>query len=166
MAVLIAVPILAILLILQTAVVNQIPLLQGSADLVLLALIAWASQKRVQSAWIWGIIGGLLVGFVSAVPIPVYIIAYLIAVAFAILLRQRIWNVPILAMLISTFAGTLILYGTTMVALRLLNTPLAIGLSINLIVLPSLLLNMLLALPFFLIFGDLASLLYPESLEM
>jgi rod shape-determining protein MreD len=166
MAVLIALPILAVLLIMQTAVLNQIPLLQGTADLVLLALIAWASQRRVETAWIWGIIGGLLVGFVSAVPIPVYILAYLAAVAVAILLRQRIWNVPILAMLVSTFVGTLLLHGFTIAALRLSDIPLTMGESINLIVLPSLLLNMLLALPFFLIFGDLAKLLYPETLEM
>jgi len=166
MATLIAIPILAGLLILQTAVLNQIPLLQGSADLVLLSLAAWSLQKRVRTAWAWGIIGGLLVGFTSAVPQGVFLVGYMLSVAIGLLLRQRTWNVPILAMLVATFSGTLIINGLTMLTLRLMDTPLAIGSSINLIVLPSLLLNMILAVPFYVMFGDLANLLYPETLDV
>jgi len=163
---LIAIPILFSLLILQTAVVSQVPLLEGTADLILLALIAWAIQKRVQTAWIWGLIGGLLVGYVSAVPLGVYLGAYLAAVGFALLLRQRMWNVPLLAMLIVTFLATLLLHGLTFLSLRLSDTPVTITETINLITLPSLLLNILLAFPFFILFGDLARFLHPESLEM
>ena len=72
MTTLLAFPILGILLVLQSAIFSQIPLLQGTTDLVLLALVAWSLQRRVRTAWQWGIIGGLLVGFVSAVPFFVY----------------------------------------------------------------------------------------------
>lgn len=166
MTVLLAFPILVSLLIVQTAILSHTPLLHGTTDLVLLAVIAWAIQKRVDSGWIWGIIGGLLVGYVSALPIPVYLLAYLGAVLFATLLRQRIWNVPFMAMVIATFTGTILLQGATMIALRVADTPLPLDVTINLIVLPGLLLNLILALPFFLIFGDLARWLYPETLEM
>lgn len=166
MAVLIGIPILAGLLILQTALLNQIPLLQGSADLILLALAAWSLQKRVTTAWVWGIMAGLMVGFVSNVPYWVFLSGYILVVAIALTLRQRIWNVPILAMLVTTFLGTLILSGLTMLTLRLSDTPVEIGRSINLIVLPSLLMNMILAIPFYILFGDLANLLYPETLEV
>ena len=166
MSILIAVPILGALLILQTAILNQIPLLHGTSDLVMLALVAWGLQKRVSTAWAWGIIGGLLVGYVSAVPMMVYLVGYLVAVGIALVLRQRIWNVPLLAMVVATFLSTLVVQGLTLLTLRLTDVPLAIGVSINQIVLPSLLLNMILALPFFIAFGDLANLLYPETLEM
>ena len=166
MATLLAFPILGILLVLQSAIFSQIPLLQGTTDLILLALIAWALQRRVRSAWQWGIIGGLLVGFISAVPIPVYVFSYLSTVGLALLLRQRIWQVPLLAMFIATFFGTLILHLTTLMALRAVGTVLPLGTSINVIILPSILLNLLLALPFFTLFSDLASFLYPEELEM
>ena len=162
----IAIPILSILLILQTAIISQVPLLEGTADLILLALVAWAIQKRVQTAWIWGGIGGLLVGYVSAIPLVVYLSAYLAAVGFALFLRQRMWNMPLLAMLLVTFLSTLLLHGLTFLSLQLSDSPVAIIESINLITLPSLLLNILLAFPFFILFGDLARLLYPESLEM
>jgi hypothetical protein len=166
MTALLAFPILGILLVLQSAIFSQIPLLQGTTDLVLLALVAWSLQRRVQTAWQWGIIGGLLVGFVSAVPFFVFIVGYLMAVGFSLLLRQRIWQVPLLAMFIATFFGTLFIQLVTLVTLRVSGTVLPIGASINLIILPSILLNLLLALPFFTIFSDLANFLYPEELEM
>lgn len=166
MPVLIAFPILILLLIVQTAILSNTPLLQGTTDVVLLAVIAWAIQKKVDTAWVWGIIGGLLVGYVSAVPLPVYLAAYLGAVGIALLLRQRVWNVPFLGMLIATFTGTILLQGSTVIALRIADTPLAMNDTLNLIILPGLVLNLILALPFFLIFGDLAKWLYPETLEM
>jgi hypothetical protein len=166
MTTLLAFPILGILLVLQSAIFSQIPLLQGTTDLVLLALVAWSLQRRVQTAWQWSIIGGLLVGFVSAVPFFVFIVGYLMAVGFSLLLRQRIWQVPLLAMFIATFFGTLVIQLVTLVTLRVYGTILPIGASINLIILPSILLNLLLALPFFTLFSDLANFLYPEELEM
>jgi cell shape-determining protein MreD len=166
MATLLAFPILAILLVLQTAILSQIPLLQGTTDLVLLALVAWSLQRRVRTAWQWGIIGGLLVGFVSAVPFIVFVVGYLLTVGISLLLRQRIWQVPLLAMFIATFFGTLVIQLATLVALRVSGTVLPLGASINLIILPSILLNLLLALPFFTLFSDLANFLYPRELEM
>jgi rod shape-determining protein MreD len=156
---------LTFLLILQSSIISRIPLLQGSPDLVLLAVVAWASQKRVETGWLWGIIGGLLVGYVSAVQLPVYLMGYLAAAGLATALRQRMWNVPQLIMLISVIGGTLFVQGLTWVSLRFSENPTSIVESLNLIILPSLLLNLLLAMPFFLVIGDLARLLYPQPLE-
>lgn len=166
MAILISIPILSTLLILQSAVLSRIPLLRGTADLVLLALVAWALQKRVQTAWHWGIIGGLLVSYVSAVPFGLPLIGYLLAVGLALALRGRVWQIPILAMFVATFFGTLIAQFATFVALQLLGTPLPWLETINLIILPSILLNLLLAIPFYTLLGDLANWLYPEELDM
>ncbi len=166
MEVLLAVPILILLLIIQTAVLNQIPLLQGSADLILLALVAWSLQKNVRSAWIWAIIAGLMVSFVSALPLGVYLIGYLITVAIGFLIRQRVWSLPLLTMYLATFLSTLVLQGISIIALRLADTSLDLGLALNLIILPGLLLNMIFALPFYTLFSDLANFLHPESLEI
>lgn len=166
MAVILAIPILAGLLILQMAVLNQVMLLQGTADLILLALIAWSLQKRVRTAWAWGIIGAMLVGYTSAVPFWVFGVGYMAAVGLSLLLRQRIWSVPVLAMFIATFVSTLFLHGITMVALRLMNRPVAFSATLNLVTFPGVLLNLILALPFYLIFTDIAKLVYPETLEI
>lgn len=166
MALLLAVPVLGILLVLQSAVVSQVNLLQGAADLVLLALLAWSLQKRVRSAWFWGIIAGLLVGYVSALPFGVMLVAYLLAVALGVVLRRRVWELPILAMLIATFFGTLIVQIVQIAGLRVAGSTLPILEALNLVALPSVLLNLILAIPFYAVFNDLARWLYPEPIDV
>lgn len=157
--------ILTFLLIFQSAILSRAPLLQGSADLILLAVAAWSSQNRVETDWLWGVIGSVLVGYVSVVPMPVYLVGYLSSVGLARLLRQRMWNVPQLIMLLSVFWGTLVVQSLTWISLRLSENPTSIGETLNLILLPSLLLNLLLSIPFFQALSDLARLLYPQPLE-
>lgn len=166
MPTLLAIPILGLLLVLQMAIFSDLRLLQGTVDLILVALIAWALQKQVDSAWRWGIIGGLLITIASALPLGVALIAYPLAVGIAILLRQRVWQIPILAMFVSTILGTVIIQVVSMIALRLVGSPLPVIESLELITLPSILLNLLVAIPAFAIFSDLAEWLYPEEIEV
>ena len=166
MATLIAFPILIILLILQTVIVSQVPLLHGTADLILLTITAWALQKHVRTAWQWGIIGGLLVSFVSALPLGVPLVGYLLVVWFARMLRRRVWQAPILAMFIATFFGTLFVNFLNIFTLRLVGTSFSLVEALNIITLPSVLLNLLLAIPAYALMGDLANWLYPEELEV
>lgn len=166
LAILVSLPVLAGLLILQSAIVSRMQLLNGSADLVLLAILAWALQKRVQTAWHWSIIGGLMVAMASALPFVVPLVTYPLAAAVALLLRQRVWQVPLLAMFVATFTGTLITHAFSLTALRLVGEPLPLGEALNLVTLPSLLINLLLAIPIYALIGDLAANLYPEELEV
>ena len=161
---LLAIPILGSLLILQTAVFSQLPLLRGTTDLVMVAIIAWSLQKSVKTAWQWGIIGGLLVSLSTALPFGLPIIGYLLVVGMTLLLRQRVWQVPILAMFVATFLGTLITQALTVFVLRFTGTPLAWLESVNMITLPSMLLNLVVAIPAYALLGDLARWLYPEEL--
>jgi rod shape-determining protein MreD len=133
---------------------------------VLIAVIAWALQKRVKTGWHWGIIGGLLVSFVSGLPYGAGLVGYLLAVSLATLLRQRVWQVPLLAMAIATFFGTLLAHLTALIALRVAGSPLPFWESLNLVTLPSVFLNLLVAIPVYAIVSDLAKWVYPEKLEM
>jgi rod shape-determining protein MreD len=163
---LLAIPILGVLLVFQSAVVSRVTLLHGIADLVLLAVIAWSLQKRASSAWFWGLAGGLMVGYVSALPFGAALLGYFLVVVMGVTLRQRVWQLPILAMLIATFFGTLIVQLVDIVALRVAGVNISFWESINLVTLPSVLLNLLLALPVYAIFNDLAGWVYPEPLEV
>ncbi len=166
MATLIAFPIFAGLVILQGGVISAMPLLQGTADLVLLTIVAWALQERVQAAWQWSLIGGLMVSMLSALPFGVLIGAYLLTTFLALLLRRRVWKAPALAMLAMTFIGTLVVLGASWLARWLSGTLLPLGQVFNLIILPSLLLNLLLAIPAYVMVRDLANWLYPEEIEV
>ena len=166
MAIWIAIPILGILLILQTVVASQVTLIHGTTDLIMIAVIAWSLQKRVRTAWQWGIIGGLMVGIVSALPIVVPLISYLIVILLALRLRQRVWHIPIFAMFVTTFLGTLVSHTIAVLSLRFLGTTLPLREVVLSITLPSLILNLFLAAPAYFLLGDLAKWVYPEELRV
>ena len=68
---LIAFPLLALVVIVQSAVISHITLLAGYADLMLVILAAWALKAEASSAWLWAVLGGIMVYFVSGLPWPV-----------------------------------------------------------------------------------------------
>ncbi len=142
---------------------QPLKLLNGSADLVLLILAAWALQEQVKRAWLWGIIGGLMVGLVSGVPWYVYLAGYLTIVGIARLLTRRVWQAPLLAMFTVTLIGTLVLQMSTYLILTLSQIQIPLGDLFAKIVLPSLLLNLILAIPVYALIRNLALRIYPEE---
>ena len=162
-AILAAIPVLVLTIILQTSIASRIMLLSGNADLVLLVVVAWGLQERVRGAWIWGVAASLLVGMASGVPWYIYFIGYLSTVGLARLLVHRIWQAPLLAMFAVTLIGTLELLMLTFIQRIISNAPLAFTDVISQIILPTLLLNLLLAIPVHALIHDLARWLYPEK---
>ena len=165
MATLLAIPILGIALMLQTAIFSQITLLKGPADLVLLTLLSWVLQQRVGAIWWWALVAGLLVGWVSALPVWLTVAGYLAVTGLAIALRSRVWQIPILALFTTILVGTLLTQGSVFLFLRLGGTSLDLQETLNLIILPSLLLNLLIAIPVNGIISELANWLYPPEIE-
>jgi cell shape-determining protein MreD len=102
-----------------------------------------------------------LVGFVSAVPPIVPLIGYLLAVIFARFVIRQIWQSPILALLSVTFFATLVYHLVTYLVLIIVGTPLPLGDVLALIVLPSVFLNFVLAIPIHSLIRDLAVWVYP-----
>ena len=166
MPLLLSLPVLSLLVMLQSAVISRVHLLHGTADLVLLALAAWALQERVQTAWHWTVVGGLMIGVASALPFGAMLGGYLVITALALQLRRRVWKVPVLAMFALIFIGTLLTHAISIGALLLRGVPLPLGESLNLVTLPSLLLNYLFALPMYIAMSDLANWLYPKEIEV
>lgn len=162
---LVGVILFGVLAILQSTIVSRMPLLNGTADVILLFVVAWALQERVESAWQWCIIGGLFASIYSALPFGAYVIAYLIATSIARLLKRRVWKAPYLSMLAATFIGTLVVFLIAYITRIITGVDIPLISALNLILLPGLLLNLLLAVPVYSIIHDLAGWLYPEELE-
>jgi hypothetical protein len=157
---LVAVPVILLTVILQMAVISRIYLLSGIADLPLVMLAAWASQDDVDSAWQWAVATGLLVGFVSALPWLVPLVGYITVIALARVLQQRVWQAPLLAMFSITFLGTIVVSFLSLATLRLSGVSLPLSDVLGLVTLPSVLLNMLLAIPAYAVMRDLARWVY------
>ncbi len=166
MQVLIAIPVFILLTIIQSAIISNMPLLQGTADIVLLVVIAWALQEQVRAVWQWSLIAGAMIGFASALPLAVPIVSYLSITGVALLIRRRIWKIPALVMLLLTFFGTFFHHSLSAIILSILGTPLQILETLRLIIMPSMLLNLLLAIPVYAIVRDFAIRLHPEEVEI
>jgi hypothetical protein len=160
---LLSVPVLGLFALLQTVVVSRTPLIFGTADIVLMAVIAWALNERVKHAWVWTTVGGVLISILSALPFFLPLWAYLITTAVALLLRRRVWQTPILCMLLMSFVGTIIMHGMSIAALYIEGTRLPLMDTLNLVTLPSALLNLLLCVPIYAVINDLANGLFPEE---
>ena len=160
---LVAFPLLFLAVVLQSAIVSQIKLLSGYADLPLLMLGAWALQKQVKTAWLWAVLCFVMLAFVSAIPWVVLAVGYFLIVYVARVLQRRVWQAPLLAMFSVTFVGTLVMHLLSFAVLQVLGTPFALGDVMGLITLPSLLLNILFSIPTYAFMRDLARWVYPAE---
>jgi hypothetical protein len=157
---LIAFPVLILAFIFQTTIIARLTLLNGTADLIMLVLIAWGLQEETKNTWMWAILGGLAIGFGSAVPWFIFPLCYLALTAITARFRSRIWQSPILAMMIITTLGTVLILGMEFVFLRLSGINLSFKLSLTRTILPSMLLNLLLAFPVYWVMREIARLIY------
>ena len=161
----IAIPLLALAVILQSTIVSQFSLLAGYADLILVMLAAWALQKGVTTAFQWAFLASIMISTISHMPWLVTLIGYIGVVLLAVLLQKRIWQAPLLAMFTVTFLGTLFMHVLSYLYLRFSGDPLPFGDSFGLITLPSLLLNLLISIPMYALMRDLAGWVFPVKEE-
>ncbi len=161
----IALPLLGLAVILQSAIVSQFSLLAGYADLLLVILAAWALQEGVTTAFHWAFLASIMVSFASHLPWFIYLFGYCSVVFLALMLQRRVWQAPLLAMFSVTFLGTLLMHLLSFVYLRISGDNLPFGDSMGLITLPSILLNLLLAIPVFGMMRDLAHWVFPSMEE-
>ena len=159
---------LSITIMLQLAVFSRLPLLNGTADIVLLSLIVWALQENVK-IWeirFWTLFAAIFIGFISAVPFIAVAIPYVLIMLMIRWLQQRIWKASIWALLISVVLGTLFQQTVILFVLRIINNvPLLISESYIFVILPSMVLNLLFAVPIYLLIKDMAEWLYPVEVE-
>lgn len=157
----IALPLLGLAVIVQSAIVGQFRLLGGTADVVLVCVTAWALQQAVSTGFHWAFLASVFISLVSGLPWFVYFAAYGGVVLLAMLLQQRVWQAPILAMFIVTFLGTALLHGLTLMYVYISGSEVPVADSLGLITLPSVLLNMLIAIPVYGMMRDLAGWVFP-----
>lgn len=148
---------------LQVTLVTRITLLQGSADLVLLTLISWMLQPGNKADWRWGLPAGLMLGYASALPDWVLILAYAAAAGASQLLKRRIWQGQLLSLLLTTLLGTLIVHLITLAYLFLSAHPMDAFEALNLITVPSMLLNLIFILPIHAIIGEVNKFVNPTE---
>ena len=84
---------------------------------------------------------------------------------FSQFIKHRIWQIPALAMFFVTTIGTILIHSISLGILIFLGARLDWIEGINLVILPSLLLNLILALPMYLLMTDLSNWIHPMEAE-
>ncbi len=161
--VLLALATLTVAALFQTTIVVRLTLLEGVADLTLLTLLGWVLRRGLPAPWAWGVAAGALVGMATHLPLWLMLGVYLAITGLGIYLPRRVWDLPILNLFSAVLAGTVLLHGVSWLYLWVLGSPITLSEAFNLVLLPSLLLNFLLALPVFGLMGEFAKLVYPEE---
>lgn len=154
-----------ILLILQTAVISRLPLLHGTADVILVSLAGWALNATRRDTWVWTAVGGGMVSYVSALPLGLPLATYILTTIIARFFKRMVWQAPILAMIVVVFLGTLISQGLAFLVLQFGGANLPLSDTLSQVVMPSLLLNLLLSLPIYILTADAMNWLYPAEIN-
>lgn len=165
MTVAIGIPTIIFLVILQSTIVSRLNLSFGSADIVMLVLIALGLQQNTKRTLLWFIVGGLLLTIISAIPLMYPLIPYIIISLIISYLRKRIWRIPLIMMMLVSFLGTVICNIVAYVSISFTRVPLPIAVSINNVLLPSIALNVILGIPIFLLVKDWSKWLNPRDDE-
>ncbi len=163
MSVLLSIPILGIIAVLQSAVVSRLPLNSGTADLMLVLLVAIALQKGMTTAWQWSVVGGLLTDFISGLPFGIFTFSYLLVTALAVVLRERIWRYSFLMQLLVVLIGTAVSHGLAYLVIFLQGSTLEITSVLRVITMPSIILNFMLSLPIFILTKDVMEGFIPQE---
>jgi rod shape-determining protein MreD len=159
---LLAVPLLTLLALLQSAILRQMTFLEGSLDLLLLTVLCW-SLLRPEEGMVWGILAGTMSDLLSGGPFGVTALAYLLAAFMAGQLHGRLWtDSPLVVMSIALF-GIVLSHLATIALLILLGHSLDVGYVVAYVTLPTAFLSTLLAVPVYLMLRWLHRILLPPA---
>ena len=163
MSVILSIPTLGFIAILQSSVVSRLPLNRGTADLVLVVLVAIALQKTVTTSWQWSIVGGLFMDFLSGLPFGIFTVSYLLATGLALIIRERIWRFSFLMQLLVVFFGTMFSHVLSFLVLFLQGSEISLSIVLQVVTLPSIILNFMLSLPIFILTQDVLEQVNPQE---
>jgi rod shape-determining protein MreD len=163
MSVILSIPTLGLIAILQSAVVSRLPLNRGIADLVLVVLVAIALQKTVTTSWQWSIVGGLFMDFLSGLPFGIFTVSYLLATGLALIIRDRIWRFSFLMQLLVVLFGTMFSHTLSFIVLFLQGSDISLGTVLQVVTLPSVILNFMISLPIFILTQDILEQVNPQE---
>ncbi len=147
---------------LQSASISRLPLIHGTADLSLLVLVAWGIHSRSNVTWLTAIVAGFIFTFFSQVNWPAIVIPYLLIMMITRFLHGKFWNSPLLAMLLMSIFGSMMVHLATLLILFVAEISINFSQAFSEIMLPSVFLNLLLALPVYFLVKDLLRWVNPQ----
>lgn len=150
---------------LQMSVFSQWKILSGSADIILLFVVAWCLHDRSKRLWLLVVVMAGFSGTFSALPAYIPMIVYLVVFRVSRLFQSRFMQSPVLSMLVLSFGASLLQVIFNIAYLFITNVDLNFTDALLEVALPSVLLNMLLAIPVHAIVREIAVYAIPKGAE-
>ncbi len=158
--IIIGLPYLAVSGFLQVSLISKVHLLQGSPDLLLLGMLAWSINAKTRYAWIITVFAGLIMSYLSAMPMNGYVWMYLFLWLVIHFLKMKVWQMPMILMLFMTIIGTIFISAGTLGLLFLQNASVVFMDAVRQILVPSLVLNIIFSIPIYAFLNDVINSIY------
>ncbi len=123
----------------------------GKPDLVLLIVLSWAVQAELEEAIFWAFAGGIMQDLLSVTPVGTSVLALLILVFAINILSRNFYQFGVAFLLIFVVVGTFLQHLVLQVVLAIGGYPLDFTQSLPYFTLPTLLYNVVLVLPLYIV---------------
>jgi len=160
---LISIPLMLLFSVLQMAAISRINLLGGAADLILLVVASWGVHEKARDVYIWALIGGFFITIVSGMPLLTPLIPYLFTAFLSRILQVRLWQSPLILLIIVVILGTVFQHIFYILVIQLNGVDIGWVESLNNVTMPSILLNFVFLLPVHSLMSDVARWLLKEE---
>ncbi len=115
-----AIPLMVVLVILQSAVLPNFTIFGIVPQLMFVATISWALLRGLREGLVWAFVAGLLTDLFSAAPIGVTSLAMMATVAAVVFLQRSFPESRVIMPIVLTALGTMIFWSIYLLILRLL----------------------------------------------
>lgn len=166
MAYLLGIPLLIVLAIFQSTVLGTFQFLEGRPDLILLAVIGWGLAGGSREALVWGLIGGIALDMLSGIPIGTTSITLILIAALVSVYEGRIWETNFLMPIGIVLLGSLLFHFMNLGVILLMGREIDWAYAVSRVILPSIFINLFLALPATQALRGIRNRFYPPEVEI
>lgn len=159
-----AIPLMAVLTILQAAVLPRFPVLGLTPQLLFLVALAWGLQRGLNEGVVWAFIAGFFTDLFSLTPMGISSLTFMVAAAVVILLRQVLPPSRFILPMVLTTTATLIYLLLHALFIRIFGS--GIPMQTLLALLPVALLHGFLVLPIYVIMETILRVVRPRRVEL
>jgi len=163
MSQLISIPVVLLLLSFQIGGLSKITILNGFGDILIVWLAAWVILEKNRQGWVWFLVAALFSIFISGMPWYANAMGFTLLFSLGAFVKKRLWQSPLLSFYLVLTIGSLLFYFVSLFSVQTSNVPLILKESMTSIIMPSLLINLIMSFPVYLIVKDLVYWLHPQE---
>ncbi len=142
-----AVPLMLLLAVLETAVLSRLPLFNQTPQLPFLVALSWGLLRDLKEGVIWAFVGGILLDLFSVTPLGLTPLAWMVAIAISILIIRPLTSSRVILPTLVAALATILYLGLGMLLLRLFGYQ--VTSLVTAVLLPMAVLHALLILPIY-----------------